>query len=161
MIELLQRFSLSNIIIFAVLLALAIKSLVSFFDWAYQRLKKVFDKQHDSLTDKEKLEQRLQKGSQIMGTLQQNQKETDKILQTLSEKMDMLVESDKDSIKTFITREHHYFCYKIGWIDDFSLDCIERRYQHYKDEGGNSFISHFMDDLRELPKMPPESPKNQ
>jgi hypothetical protein len=44
----------------------------------------------------------------------------------------------------------------MGWIDDYSMECCERRYQHYKDEGGNSFIKGFMEDLRALPKKPPE-----
>lgn len=57
----------------------------------------------------------------------------------------MLIDSDRDDIKSYITREHHYFCYQKGWIDDFSLDCCERRYKHYSDEGGNSFIGQFMD----------------
>ena len=43
----------------------------------------------------------------------------------------------------------------MGWIDDFSLDCLERRYQHYADEGGNSFIEGFMEELRALPKQDP------
>lgn len=68
----------------------------------------------------------------------------------------MLIDSDKDDIKSYITREHHYFCYQVGWIDDFSLDCLERRYQHYEDEGGNSFIAGFMNELRTLPKQPPQ-----
>lgn len=69
----------------------------------------------------------------------------------------MLIDSDKDDIKSYITREHHYFCYQIGWIDDFSLDCLEKRYRHYADEGGNSFIEGFMDELRALPKQAPQN----
>ena len=67
----------------------------------------------------------------------------------------MLIESDRDDIKSFITREHHRFCYQVGWIDDFSLDCIEKRYKHYKNEGGNTFIDGFMEELRALPKSSP------
>ena len=52
----------------------------------------------------------------------------------------MLIESDKDSIRSYITKEHHYFYGEQQWIDNFSLDCIERRFKHYEDEGGNSFI---------------------
>ena len=44
---------------FIVILALAIKSLISFFDWAYDRLKKVFNKEHYKLSEKEELERRL------------------------------------------------------------------------------------------------------
>jgi hypothetical protein len=64
----------------------------------------------------------------------------------------MLIDSDKDDIKAFITREHHYFCYQKGWVDDYSLDCVERRYAHYEQEGGNSFVEDLMKDLRKLPK---------
>ena len=82
-----------------------------------------------------------------------------KILNDLSAKIDMLIDSDKDDIKSYITREHHYFCYQVGWIDDFSLDCLERRYEHYADEGGNSFIEGFMNELRALPKQSPQERK--
>ena len=47
-----------------------------------------------------------------MTTLKENQKETDKILKDLSDKIDMLIDSDKDAIKAYITREHHFFCYQ-------------------------------------------------
>lgn len=137
---------------FTVILALAMKSLISFFDWANDRLKKVFNKEHHELFEKEELERRLQHGSEVMTTLKANQEATDKVLNDLSEKIDMLIDSDKDDIKSYITREHHYFCYQVGWIDDFSLDCLERRYRHYTDEGGNSFIEDFMNELRALPK---------
>ena len=72
----------------------------------------------------------------------------------------MLIHSDKDAIKSYITRQHHYFCYDKRWIDDFSLDCIERRYQHYTEEGGNSFIAGFIEELRSLPKEPPKKRNN-
>lgn len=67
--------------------------------------------------------------------------------------VDMLIASDKDDIKAYITKEHHYFCYEKGYIDDYSLDCLERRYGHYKDEGGNSFAEDLMKDVRTLPKV--------
>ena len=160
MIELLQNFSLSDIIIFTILLALAIKGLVSFFDWAHDRIKKGFHKEHTKLNEKEELERRLQRGSQIMAMLQNEQETTDKILKDLSVKIDMLIDSDKDDIKSYITKEHHYFCYHLGWIDDFSLDCIEKRYDHYEDEGGNSFVGSLMTDLRNLPKLPIKDQQN-
>ena len=159
MIELLQHYSLSDILIFTILLALSIKSLISFFDWTYDRLKKVFNKEHHKLSEKEELERRLQHGNEVMTTLKANQEATDKILNDLSAKIDMLIDSDKDDIKSYITREHHYFCYQMGWIDDFSLDCLERRYEHYADEGGNSFIGGFVNELRELPKQSPQDRK--
>lgn len=154
MIELLQHYSLSDILMFTIFLALAIKSLISFFDWAHDRIRKLFDKGYVKLNEKETLENRLRKGSEAMSTLKADQNVTNIKLNDLAAKIDMLIDSDKDDIKSYITREHHHFCYEQGWIDDFSLDCIERRYQHYQDQGGNSFIGAFMKELRALPKQP-------
>ena len=66
----------------------------------------------------------------------------------------MLIESDKDDIKAWLTQQHHYFCFQKGYIDDYSLDCMEKRYKHYADEGGNSFVATLMSEVRALPKMP-------
>lgn len=155
MIELLQKYSPSDILMFTILLALAVKSLISFFDWAYERFQRIFNKEYSKLNKQQELEKRLQHGDEMIKTLEANQQMTDKILQNLSTKIDILVDSDKDAIKSYITKQHHYFCYQIGWIDDFSLDCLEKRYGHYADEGGNSFIEGFMEELRALPKQPP------
>ena len=56
-----------------------------------------------------------------------------KLLTIILKLIHLLIASDKDAIKAFITREHHYFVYQKGWIDDYSLDCVEQRYQHYED----------------------------
>ena len=66
--------------------------------------------------------------------------------------LDMLIDSDRDDIKSFITMQHHHFVYEKKWIDDYSMDCLEKRYQHYEDEGGNSYVEHLMIELRSLPK---------
>lgn len=154
MLTLLQNYSLSDIFIFTVFLALAIKSLISFFDWFQEYFKRVFNKEYTKINEKESLEKRLRQGDETMAMLKESQKITDQMLQHLSKKIDILIDSDKDHIKSYITKEHHYFCYQVGWIDDFSLDCLEKRYQHYANEGGNSFIEGFMEELRALPKQP-------
>ena len=156
MVALLQQYSLSEIFMFTIFLALAIKSLISFFDWAYDRVNKIFNRQNCRINYKKELERRLRHGSEIMSTLEKDQKKTDETLDSLTKKIDMLIDSDKDAIKSYITKEHHYFCYEVGWIDDFNMDCLERRYNHYADEGGNSFICGFMEQLRALPKQPPQ-----
>lgn len=155
MIELLEQYSLSDILIFIVIFALAIKSLITFFDWAIERFQRVFNKEYSKLNKKKQFENKLNHNKKALDELQANQKIMEQALEDLSGKIDMLIESDRDDIKSFITREHHRFCYQVGWIDDFSLDCIEKRYKHYTDEGGNTFISGFMDELRALPKLNP------
>lgn len=39
-----------------------------------------------------------------------------------------------------MAEKHHFFVYKQGWIDDCSLNCLEKQYRHYQQEGSNSFI---------------------
>lgn len=59
----------------------------------------------------------------------------------------------QDNIRTYIVDKHHYYKYKIGAIDDFNLECIERSYLYYKQAGGDSFIDQLMDELRKLPRV--------
>ena len=146
MLDLLDKFTPVEIIIFIVMLAIAFKKIADFLDWMADKIKK-----RDLFKKGEYTEE--QRNKQIDETLES----LSGVLKNLSEKVDILMNSDKDAIKAFITKEHHYFCYQKKWIDDYSLDCIERRYDHYKEENGNSFISGLMEELRALPKQPPEN----
>ena len=120
--QLFQQYSLSDIIIFTILLVLAIKSLISFFDWAQDRFNKGFNKKNIKNIEKQELEQRLKQGDEIMSNLQDSQKRTDQMLEDVSAKIDMLIDSDRDAIKAYITQQHLFFCYERNMIDDFSLD---------------------------------------
>ena len=145
MLDLLKSYSLQDIIIFIVLLALAIKGCISFFDWMKERVNKAV--MHSDMPN------------QLKSNIQNHSKQIAQIKTDITEIKDLinlLIESDKDAIKAFITRQHHYFVYQKGWVDDYSLNCVEQRYNHYKDQGGNSFITTLMTDLRQLPKQPPE-----
>lgn len=69
----------------------------------------------------------------------------------IKQSVDLLVESDKDDIRAWITDKYHYFM-KLGYIDDFTLDCMERRFRSYKQEGGNTYVDGMMDAVRKLPR---------
>lgn len=165
MVELLTTYNLSEILVFLVLLAIAFKSVSSFIDWLRAKRNK------DALKDMkpEKLEEQIKQESlerekQIKILELQHEKEFKEMrteisnvalqVSSLTNKIDLLVESDKDDIKAFITREYHYFCEQKGWIDDYSMDCIEKRYDHYVEEKGNSFVEQLMTALRMLPRKP-------
>ena len=75
----------------------------------------------------------------------------------MSKALDLLVESDKDNIKSWIVEKHHHFCYEVGAIDYFSLESIERRYDHYQAEDSNSYVATLVKELKELPKIENES----
>lgn len=148
MIELFQKFTFPDIVTFIVLFALAIKGIISFFEWSQQKIGKVLHIKND----KAQMKQRLLKNTELIEKITNKQNNTDEYLQKMSQKIDLLIQSDKDAIKSYITEEHHKFCYDLKEIDDFSLDCLQKRYRHYADEGGNSFIEGFMQDLRKLPR---------
>ena len=165
MVELLTTYDLSEILVFIVLLAIAFRGVSSFLDW-------LRDKRHkDVLKDLKpgELEKQIKKETeerqkQIQEIEKQHEKSNEEIrkqisqvanqVSKLTDKIDLLVESDKDDIKAFITREYHYFCEQKGWIDDYSMDCIEKRYSHYVEEKGNSFVNQLMTTLRALPRKP-------
>ena len=154
---LLKAYSLQDILIFMVLLAIAIKGAISFFDWAKERLGRVYKKEYAETKTQEDLDAKLQQESVAIQKLEKNQAEMMTAMEKLSNKIDALIDSDKDDIKSFLVKEHHYFCYQRGWVDDYSLDCCEKRYKHYVQEGGNSFIEDMMNEIRNLPKQPPQT----
>ena len=73
-------------------------------------------------------------------------------IDNLTKSLQCLIESDKDDIKSWIVEKHHKYCYEVGSVDYYILESIERRYDHYKKEGGNSYIDTLMEELRALPK---------
>ena len=178
MLELLTTYEISDILIFIVILALAIKEFINFIDW----IKKKVDsfKQEEILDQKEQdkidgydaklkansdkilsletrmsnLEKRLENAEREFETFLKQQNEINNSLQTLVKKVNILLDSDKEDIKAYVTEKHHYYLHR-GWIDDFTLECIEKRFQCYQEEEGNSFVENLVNDLRKLPRQPP------
>lgn len=147
MLELFKTYTVGDIIIFIIILALGIKQAVELIDWIKGKINKGTSK---AITEKERIEKidkKLENYDKILDNITENIKE-------LKDETQLLISSDKDAIKAFITEKHHYFCYTQKWIDDYSLDVLERRYEHYVDEKGNSFIKDLMEELRELPRVP-------
>lgn len=149
MAELITNYSWSEIILFVIAFAAAIKGVVTFWDWGKDRLRKVYDKE-DKI---EEIKSLIVENTKQMNEFSNIQAQTIDEIQHLKENITNLTASDKDDIKAWITEKHHHFCYEIKYIDDYSLDCIEKRYAHYVDEGGNSFIGTLMEEIRNLPKV--------
>lgn len=149
MTELITNYSWSEIVLFVIAFSAAIKGVVTFWDWGKDRLRKVYDKE-DKI---EEIKRLIVENTKQMNEFSNIQAQTIDEIQHLKENITNLTASDKDDIKAWITEKHHHFCYEIKYIDDYSLDCIEKRYAHYVDEGGNSFISTLMEEIRNLPKV--------
>lgn len=156
MLELLNNYSISEILIFVVMLAISIKETVSFIDWAKGKIKEAYDEDNEHEEEIDNIEDRIKKDEENIQDLAKSQKDLKDTMEDIVNKVNLLIRSDRDDIKAYITREHHYFCYEKQWIDDYSLDCILRRFKHYTEEGGNSFIEDFIKDIKTLPKHPPK-----
>ena len=156
MLELLGTYSLTQIVTFIILLAIAVKEGITLVIWFKDFFKKKFNNDmKNTVATKERNEQ-ICKIKEDMQTLIDSQEKIFKEIESFKQQLEMIIESDKDDIKSWITEKHHFYCYERKWIDDYSMDCIEKRYGHYKDEGGNSFIEELMNELRNLPKTPPQ-----
>lgn len=144
MLELFKTYSIDEIVMFILLLALAIKGIVDLYDWFKKRFREPIE---EEMTHEEQKQEIIDRLNTHEGNILECKECLNKILDTIN----ILIDSDKDDIKSWITEKHHYFCYEVKCIDDYSLQCIEARYKHYKDEKGNSFIDKLMDDIRALP----------
>ena len=99
--DLLTKYSLQDIIIFMVILALAFKGVFTFLSWLGNLLK---DMVHRAETP-QKLEKIIQNQKTEINDLKTCLKELDDAIH-------LLIKSDKDAIKAYITRQHHYFVYQ-------------------------------------------------
>lgn len=150
MLSLFENFSFTQILTFVILLAIAFKEMADFIDWCKNKILK-----HDNNIrniDNEKQDNNLR-----LYEIEKNYEEISKILDKLNESVNLLIKSDRDDIKAYVTKEHHKLCYEKGWVDDYTLDCLEKRYSHYVEEHGNSFVEQLMNEIRALPKLPPNS----
>ena len=143
LIQLFSQFNLGQILIIIILLGLSAKGVITFFDWVKERLYKLSNKQLKSKKTNEQIKNQEE-------TINNLKKDVEKIQKSI----DTLIESDKENIKAWITEKHHYYCYEKKYIDDYTLDCLERRFSRYEEEGGNSFVHNLMDDLRDLSRKP-------
>lgn len=149
--KLLQNYSIGELIMLGILVALSIKGLINFYDWGADRIRKAFHKQSKTEKEKQDILDRLDAQTNATNALVNEIQNVRKEEEALRNKLDILFESDKDDIRAWITQQHHHFM-SLNYIDDYSLDCLERRFKHYQEEGGNSYIEDLMKDLRSLSK---------
>lgn len=151
MIQLLTSYSLEQIFVVLVFAAIAFKEIITFLDWGTDKLRKKFKKEQQPETISEKLNTVIEEQDKEIFELKTHMQEIQTLIDRLDKNLEMLISSDRDAIKAWITSQHHRFMEK-GTIDYYSFDCISKRYEHYKEEGGNTFIDELMEDLNDLPK---------
>lgn len=136
MAELLAKYSVEQIIIFIGLLFVAFKEVCDMFDYIKQK-------------------------GLLWFKAEQKQEQNDNVLQQLVDKIDnidnqikILMESDRDDIKSWLVEKYNFYKENpTRPISHHTMDTIEKRYSHYKDEGGNSYIDNtIMPELRRMAK---------
>lgn len=164
MMELLAAYSVQEIAAFIVMLALAIKGSWDFIDWCKLKYKQKFDKDYKEI-NKEKMweeyhTQYEQQRIETMECIDRLNNKVDDLIDTCNKrfeevgrKIDLLTRSDMDDIRSWLVEKFNYYKdHPDEKIDEFIMDTIERRFEHYKEEGGNSYIASVVDKLREMYK---------
>ena len=155
MLGLMGAFSIEKIITFIILLALAIKGVWSYVDWAKGKYRDKFNKDYD-------IKEKERKQKETDETFEQQIKEAknyycklnDKLntlTDTVNKNFDVMNKAMTHDIKQWIFEKHEMYMEK-GWIDVNELDVIESRYVDYIALGGNSIVPTLMQELRNLPK---------
>ena len=152
--ELLEQYTIPQIIAFIIGLVAMIKGAWDTIEYFKDKYKRKFNKDYDVKIKETKLENFYNKTQQRHEEIMAKIDKVSDSVDTLSKRMDKLTESDMHDIKQFIVKEYHYFTEQKGQIDDYSLDTILLRYADYKDEGGNSYIETLINELKKLPKHP-------
>lgn len=89
-----------------------------------------------------------------MNQYETRQEEINAKIDAVHENMNLLIESDKESIRSFITLQY-YECQEKGYIEVYVLQALEDRYEKYLVENGDSFIANLVKEMRKLPHVPP------
>ena len=141
MINLLKEISEMGAFTFIIVLAIAlliIKEIVSLIEFFYKKAKGHFSDK----TNNENLYQQIQEINQAISLIQKQQSENQKSI-------DILIQSDIEDIRAWIVNQYHTYRDTDKELDDFTMDCIEKRFRCYHQEGGNSYIEDLVNSLRE------------
>lgn len=166
MLELLSAFSVDQIVVYTIMLILAIKGGVDLVIWAKELYQKKFNKDHLKLNQQEMLEQHYEdceeRHIESIKKYEALLSEIDSLTETMNTRVDrvearlsQLTKSDMHDIKGWIVEKHHSLMIQ-GWVDDFTMDTLEKRYADYVSEDGNSYVKGLMTELRALPHYPPK-----
>ena len=143
MSELLKNFDITTILLVLFMTAVAIKEVFELYHYFYDKIYGKYEKQDNEKDTIDNL-------STTLASVLQQVKDIDK-------KINLLQESDKDAIKSWIVGLYHKYKENPKELGAMQMDLLERRYGHYKDQGGNSYIDQLVEGLRTIYKEKGES----
>ena len=163
MLDLLNTLSVDQILLYLVMFALAAKEVINFISWVKEKYNLKFDKDYNRKEELRKFEifcEELKKQNSETQTMCRDLE--DKLIKIdskfsdrvayMEDKIDKITTSNMHDIKSWIVDKHHNLM-KQGYIDDFSMDTLEKRFSDYVALGGNSYIEGLMNELRQLAHM--------
>lgn len=161
MLELFSAITVTELIVIIIMILLAAKELVTVLEFFWKKLRGLFDKEYKTKDEKKEILEKLEKISNDVSEIQKEhkriadkvdeiQREYQKTFEQQQMALNSLIASDVEDIKSDIVKQYHHFTSK-QWIDDFSMDAIERRFARYEEEGGNSYVHTLVEKLRQLP----------
>lgn len=142
MLALLKSYSVGEIFIFIVVLALAVKEAISLYQYFAKGISDNFDKKYKKQETLNSLSEKISQLTIMVKQLQENNEQQNK-------KIENLTDSDVQDIRSWIVQQHHA-CQQGKRLDSFEMDCIEKRYACYDKEGGNSYIHNLVEEIRKM-----------
>lgn len=142
MLALLKSYSVGEIFIFIVVLALAVKEAISLYQYFAKGISDNFDKKYKKQETLNSLSEKINQLTIMVKQLQENNEQQNK-------KIENLIDSDVQDIRSWIVQQHHA-CQQGKRLDSFELDCVEKRYACYDKEGGNSYIHNLVEGIRKM-----------
>lgn len=136
MVQFFQNYTIEATLVFLFILGTALKQgfeLVQYF-------------RNKTVSHVDKIREQEETLAKVIDNMQQQQKQ----LQSITDKIDELLASDKDSIKSWIVMLYKQYKKDPSGLNSMQMDLLERRFCHYKQEGGNSYIDNLMQELREI-----------
>ena len=124
--------------------------------WKKKRQEKI-DEEVNKNNRENELAQTLKALQQEVKNANQKLAEQDARFSKIETRLDDLTNSDMHDIKSWIKDQYQKFYVEQGWIDAYSADIIDHRYEDYKKEGGNSFIDTLIERLHTLPMDPKDA----
>ncbi len=160
MIELINTYGVDQIIVIIVMLSLATKGTLDFIEWVLNKCRNKFNIEYNKKKREEKIDNQYEIYEKQYQALIDRYESLDKKLDSaydvfkdrldgIEGKVNQLTRSDMHDIKGWIVEKHHKLITQ-GWVDDFTMDTLEKRYSDYIAEKGNSYVEGLMNEIRAL-----------
>ena len=148
--ELLTTFSGTQLILILLGVAIGFKFVAELWDWIKKYVRKPVDKEYDIKDEKQRIDQQIKNCKCELEKITQRQNDVESSVEIINNNIDLLIKSDKEAISAYITDKYHDLVAKGGKVDTETLKSCEARYNIYRAEGGNDYVSDLMEKIKDM-----------